>query len=130
MVKAVFANVATVKEGTSWWTPNWIRIRCDDPLGVCPAPPEDPCPPPPQSGPSEQPAITLAYARNAGQTTDGYPDISFCAGFFQLRNLDNAMAFGSGPRSPILKYNLARYESRGKYNLAAFYTALRASGVV
>jgi hypothetical protein len=113
VIKVVLANVATVKEGSAWWTLNWIRVQCDDPEGSCPKPPEDPCPPPSLQS-DEQTMVTLAYARNPDKTTDGYPDISFCPGFFQLRNLKNAMAFGSGPRHRILKSDLARYQGRGK----------------
>jgi hypothetical protein len=30
-INAVLANIATMKEGASWWTPNWIRVRHENP---------------------------------------------------------------------------------------------------
>ncbi|KAN0067299.1 hypothetical protein V8E54_014562 [Elaphomyces granulatus] len=104
-IQAVLANVATVKEGASWYTPNWIRIRCDDPAKRCTTqcvtPQED-----------EDQAVVVAYARNPAQAGQKYPDISFCPPFYGLRNLDNAMAYGSGFSNPRNKFDLSFYEGR------------------
>ncbi|OXV12076.1 hypothetical protein Egran_00162 [Elaphomyces granulatus] len=103
-IQAVLANVATVKDGAAWWTPNWIRIRCDDPLrrcSKCVTPQED-----------EDQAVVVAYARNPAQTGQKYPDISFCPPFYGLRNLDNAMAYGSGFSNAKNKFDLSNYEGR------------------
>ncbi|EON66292.1 hypothetical protein W97_05685 [Coniosporium apollinis CBS 100218] len=104
-IQAVFANVATVKEGISWWTPNWIRVRCDDPAGLC----SKKCP---TSQENKDPAVVLAYARNPVQAGEKYPDISFCPEFYGLRNLGNAIAYGSGFSNPNMKNDLSNYEGR------------------
>ncbi|KAM6510464.1 hypothetical protein FSOLCH5_010904 [Fusarium solani] len=115
-IQNVITNVATVKEGASWFTPNWIRVRCDDPLNHCLKDPEDPddpkCPPASTQG-EDQSAETVAYARNPFEKeNDKYSEISFCPVFFRMRNLGNAMAFGSGHSHPILKADLRNYEGR------------------
>ncbi|KAI8652238.1 hypothetical protein NCS57_01286900 [Fusarium keratoplasticum] len=115
-IQNVITNLATVKEGASWFTPNWIRVRCDDPLKLCIEEPDDPdnpkCPPASAQG-EDQSVETIAYARNPFEKdNDKYSDITFCPAFFRLRNLGNAMAYGSGHTHPILKADLRNYESR------------------
>ncbi|RYP12592.1 hypothetical protein DL765_007223 [Monosporascus sp. GIB2] len=56
-IQAVLANVATVSLGWSP-TPNWIRVRCNDPLQIC----SYKCPPTTQEDKSQ--AGVIAYARN------------------------------------------------------------------
>ncbi|KAL6365955.1 hypothetical protein LRP88_00538 [Fusarium phalaenopsidis] len=103
-IQNVITNLATVKEGASWFTPNWIREPDD---------PDNPkCPPASAQG-EDQSAETIAYARNPFEKdNDKYSDITFCPAFFRLRNLGNAMAYGSGHTHPILKADLRNYESR------------------
>ncbi|KAJ8133212.1 hypothetical protein O1611_g410 [Lasiodiplodia mahajangana] len=115
-IQGIFANVATVKEGASWYTPNWIRVRCDDPRQLCTPDSDDPddpeCPPASAQG-DEQTAETTAYATNPFENgNDKFSEINFCPPFFSLRNLGNAMAYGSGKGHPILNAVLSNYESR------------------
>ncbi|KAH0556757.1 hypothetical protein GP486_005454 [Trichoglossum hirsutum] len=104
-IQAVFESVATVKEGASWWTPNWIRVRCDDPAGYC----STKCP---TAQEDEDRTVVLAYARNPNRSGGKYPDISFCPEFYGLRNLGNAIAYGSGFSNPKFKNDLTNYEGR------------------
>jgi hypothetical protein len=55
-----------------------------------------------------------AYARNPTLTGTGYPDINFCPEFFDLKNLDNAIAYGSGVNKVKWKNDLENYVSRGR----------------
>jgi len=84
-----------------------LQIRCDDPgkrcTTQCVTPQED-----------EDKAVVLAYARNPAQAGQKYPDICFCPQYYGLRNLDNAMAYGSGFSNPRNKFDLSYYEGRGK----------------
>ncbi|KAK5010505.1 hypothetical protein LTR28_009489 [Elasticomyces elasticus] len=104
-IQAVFANVATVKNGASWWTPNWIRVRCDDPARRC----STRCP---SAREDEDMDVVVAYARNPKDAGSKLPEISFCPQYYGLRSLGNAVAYGSGFTNPRMKNLLSNYEGR------------------
>lgn len=132
-IQAVFANVATVYEGSSPYTPNWIRVshiswkewcwfpithttqaRCDDPMKYCTRPKEDPPKCPPQSATDVANSVVFAYVRNPFHAgNDRFSEINFCPEFFDLRNLGNAMAYGSAPSHPVRRSDLETYQGRG-----------------
>ncbi|PWI71638.1 hypothetical protein PCL_11732 [Purpureocillium lilacinum] len=104
-IQAVFKNVATVSPGYAPF-PNWIRVRCDDPAQVC----SYKCP---TTQEDESEGQVIAYARNpdvaAGRK---WPDISFCPVWYGMRNLDNAIAWGSGRSNPKNSQDISNYVSR------------------
>ncbi|KAI0965230.1 hypothetical protein F4678DRAFT_467779 [Xylaria arbuscula] len=109
-IQAIFANMATVKEGSSLYTPNLIRNLCLPDVDEPDEPP--PCPEVAAQG-DEQNAETIAYARNPFENgNDKFSEINFCRSYFGFRNLGNALAYGSGHSNPIDKSYLDRYESR------------------
>jgi len=56
----------------------------------------------------------LAYAQDPfSEGNDKFSMINLCRGFFAFRNLDNAMAYGSGLSNPLFKSDLRRYVGRG-----------------
>ncbi|KAJ6437230.1 aspartate-tRNA ligase [Purpureocillium lavendulum] len=86
-IQAVFANVATVSPGIAPF-PNWIR--------------ED-----------EGEGEVIAYARNPDSAAGRkWPDISFCPIWYGMRNLDNAIAYGSGFSNPKSNQDISNYVSR------------------
>ena len=103
-IQAVFKNAATVAGGF-WPTPNWIRIRCDDPLRIC----STQCATVQED---EDREVVFAYARNPGLAGSKHPDISFCPEFFMKRNLEGAINFGSRFTNPKAKNHLPNYEGR------------------
>lgn len=84
-----------------------LKVRCDDPARRC----STQCP---TNQEDEDKAVVLAYARNPKQAGQKYPDISFCPEFYGLRNLGNAIAYGSGFSNVKQKNLLDNYEGRGK----------------
>ncbi|KAF3046677.1 hypothetical protein E8E11_000177 [Didymella keratinophila] len=107
-VQTVFRNVATVHEGTSWYTPNWID-------SACPQDDDDPkCPPEYIFNPDDGEGDTTAYVRNPDEhgNQEKYSKIAFCKQFFDYRNLGNAMAYDCAPSHPIMKSDVRKYHSR------------------
>jgi len=84
-----------------------LKVRCDDPRRRC----STECP---TTQEDENKAVVLAYARNPKQAGGKYPDISFCPEFYRLKNLGNAIAYGSGFSDPKRRNLLSNYEGRGK----------------
>lgn len=89
------------------------KVRCDDPAHRC----STQCP---TTEEDEDKAVVLAYARNPKQAGGKYPDISFCPEFYGLRNLGNAIAYGSGFSNVKQKNLLDNYEGRGKHEKRSY----------
>ncbi|KAK8098814.1 uncharacterized protein PG998_012055 [Apiospora kogelbergensis] len=106
-IQAVLANVATVSPGLATRPfANWIRVRCDDPLQRC----SYNCP---KTTEDENKADLVAYSRNPDVAANRkWPDISVCPSFYGLRNLGNAIAYGSGYSNPKSKFDISYYYSR------------------
>jgi hypothetical protein len=82
-----------------------LKVRCDDPARRCSCP---------TTQKDKDRRAVLAYSRNPKQAGGKYPYISFCPQFYGLRNLGNAIAYGSGFSNPKDRYDLDKYEGRGK----------------
>ncbi|KAI0443025.1 hypothetical protein F4803DRAFT_550595 [Xylaria telfairii] len=105
-IQAVLANMATVSPGLAPF-PNWIRVRCDDPVRAC----TYKCP---TTQDNNEEGQVIAYSRNPNPAQGRrWPDISFCPIWYGMRNLDNAIQYGTGFSNPRQKQDISRYVSRG-----------------
>ncbi|KAI1740086.1 hypothetical protein F4680DRAFT_448280 [Xylaria scruposa] len=91
-IQAVFKNTATV--------------RCDDPAQVC----SYKCP---TTRDETEDGQVIAYARNP-DTAAGrkWPDISLCPAWYGMRNLDDAIAYGTGLSNLDQSQDISNYVSR------------------